>query len=366
MRVLHVNNEGTWRGGERQALLTVQEQRRQGVDSHLACRRGSPLEETALAEGVPIISLPAAAPVGVLALRRVAPSFDVLHCHTGRAHSLVALATIRGQKPLVVSRRVDFAPRRSWFNCWKYRRADKVVCVSKWVAKIMRDWGLPPEQMSVIYEAVPSNAFLSRAASLQLLREKTGVAAGQKIIGNIAALVGHKDHATLLRAAQVVALRRGDVAFVIVGEGERKENLLRLRNELGLAGTVHFTGFIPQAQRLLLGFDLFAMSSRMEGLGTIVLDAGMAGVPVAATAGGGLPEAVLHDQTGLIVPVGDGAALAEALLRLLDDTALAGRLARAARQRTETEFSVANMARCHVEIYKALPVVNTCAPPGLL
>ena len=130
--------------------------------------------------------------------------------------------------------------------------------------------------------------------------------------------------------------------------------MLHLRSELGLTNSVHFTGFIPQAQRLLPGFDVFAMSSCMEGLGTIVLDAAQAGVPVAATAGGGLPEAVLHEQTGLIAPVGDAAALASALLRLLDDRALAERLARAARERAQTEFSVANMAQRYVEIYQGL------------
>jgi len=111
---------------------------------------------------------------------------------------------------------------------------------------------------------------------------------------------------------------------------------------------------VPHAQRLLPGFDVFTMSSRTEGLGTIVLDAAIAGVPVAATSGGGLPEAVLHERTGLLAPVGDAAALADALLRLLDDPALAQRLARAARRRVETEFTVAGMARRYVALYETV------------
>ena len=352
MRVLHVNHEKTWRGGERQTLLTALEQRRQGVDSRIACRRGSPLEEIAKTENVPIVRLPGFMPAALPALLRAARSCDVLHCHTGRAHSLGTLVTVARPKPLVVSRRVDFLPRNSWFNRWKFRRADKVVCVSKWIAKILRAWGLPAGKISVIYEAVPGDAYLPRATCLKELRERTGVTAGQRIVGNIAALVGHKDHATLLRAAKIVTAQRHDVAFVIVGEGELKEKLLRLRSELGLTDTVHFTGFIPQAQRLLPGFDVFAMSSCMEGLGTIVLDAAQASVPVAATAGGGLPEAVLHEQTGLLAPVGDDAALAAALLRLLNDAPLADRLARAAQKRVAAEFSVPNMARRYVEIYR--------------
>lgn len=351
MRVLHVNTEKTWRGGERQTLLTAVEQRRRGIDSRVACRRGSSLEEVCAQEHVPTVSLSNFMPAALLALRRAAKSCDVLHCHTGRAHSLGALAT-RG--PLVVSRRVDFVPGHSGFNHWKFRRADKVACVSKWIAKILQDWGVAAVKVAVIYEAVPGDAYWPRETCLNEIRGRTGIASSQRLVGNIAALVGHKDQATLLRAAKIVTAQRSDTAFVIVGEGELKPKLLRLRGELGLTNSVHFTGFISQAQRLLPGFDVFTMSSSMEGLGTIVLDAAQAGVPVAATAGGGLPEAVLHEQTGLIAPVGDAAALASALLRLLDDRALAERLSRAARQRAQTEFSLANMARRYMEIYQAL------------
>jgi L-malate glycosyltransferase len=352
MRILHVNNEKTWRGGERQTLLTAAEQRRQGLDSCIACRSGSPLSEAAAADRVPTVNLPAAAPAALARLMQAAKRFDLLHCHTGRAHSLAALATLGRRKPLVVSRRVDFSPGNSWFNRWKYRRTAMIVCVSKWIYTVMQDWGLPPEQMRVIYEAVPGDAYLPREASLQQLRERTGVPPGQRIVGNIAALVGHKDHATLLRAAKVVSSSRHDVAFIIVGEGELRRYLRQLRSDLGLTDIVHFTGFIPQAQRLLPGFDVFAMSSSMEGLGTIVLDAGLAGVPVAATAGGGLPEAVLHNQTGLLVPVGDAAALADAIMRLLNDASLAARLADAARARIRSDFSVPFMARSYTEIYQ--------------
>lgn len=354
MRVLHINNEKTWRGGERQTLLTAQEQRRQGLDSRIACRRGAPLEEIARSNGIPVISLSSVVPAALLALRRSAAECELLHCHTGRGHSLTSLAVLGQRKPMVISRRVDFAPRNSAFNRWKYGRADRVVCVSKCIAAIMRNWGLPAAKLPVIYEAVPGDAYLPREDCLKELRERTGLQSGQRIVGNVAALVGHKDHATLLRAAKVVAARCPDVAFVVVGEGERRERLLSLRKELGLEATVHFTGFIPQAHRLLPGFDVFAMSSCMEGAGTIVLDANMAGVPVAATAAGGLPELVLDQQTGLLAPVGDAPALAEALLRLLGEPALAQRLARAARQRAEQDFSVATMARRYVELYREL------------
>lgn len=352
MRILHVNNEKTWRGGERQVLLTAVEQRDMGLDSRIACRQDSPLEAAANAGGVPTIRLPHSAPGALIALAQAAASYDVLHCHTGRAHSLAALLTAIRPKPLILSRRTDFSPPRSPFNRWKYRRADKIVCVCECVARVMRDWGLPAGKVSVIYEAVPGEDYLSREASLQQLRAKAGLGADRRIVGNIAALVPDKDQATLLRAARVVTSRQPDVAFVIVGDGELKEPLLRLRESLRLQSAVHFTGFVPEAQRLMRGFDVFAMSSSHEGFCTIILDAALADVPVAATAGGGIPENVLHGQTGLVVPVGDAEALADAILKLLSDASLADKLIRAAMQRTKMEFAPSLMAKKYVQIYE--------------
>ena len=223
--------------------------------------------------------------------------------------------------PIVVSRRVDF---------------------------------VPAARMEVVYEAVPGGPFLCREAARRELCARTDLGCDQKIIGNIAALVGHKDQATLLRAAREVADRRNDVAFVIVGEGPLKEPLLKLRDDLDLTKIVHFTGYVPQAQGLLSGCDAFAMRSSMEGLGTIVLDAAHAGVPVATTAGGGLPEAVLHERTGLVVAVGDAVGLAEAILRLVDDRALVTRLTAAAQTRVARDFSVPTTVRRHLAIYQGL------------
>jgi glycosyltransferase involved in cell wall biosynthesis len=358
MRVLHVNTEKGWRGGERQTLLTALEQRRLGVDSQIACRKGTPLEQAAAAGGVPVIALSPGAPSALPALARAAADHDVLHCHTGKAHSLGALATVIRRRPLVVSRRVDFVPSRSWFNRWKYGRADRVICVSRAIAGIMRDWGLPEQNLPVVYEAVPGDDYLPREQCLERLRALTGVKPGRRLIGNIAAMVPHKDQATLLRGAKIVCDRFADVSFVVLGDGELRENLLRLRGELGLAERVHLPGQVPQAQQLLPGFDVFAMSSNMEGLGTIVLDAGLAGVPVAVTAAGGLSEAVLDGQTGLLVPVGNHEALAAALVRLLEEPGLGSRLAAAARERVRENFSVRQMAQRTLDIYQEVMAGN--------
>ncbi|MFO1476657.1 MAG: glycosyltransferase family 4 protein [Verrucomicrobiota bacterium] len=354
MRILHVNNEKTWRGGERQTLITAVEQRRAGCDSWIACRAGSLLEAQAREAGVPVKHLPVFAPAACLALLRLQSGFDVVHAHTGRAHSLAALAGLVSQRPLVVSRRVDFLPSPTGFNRWKYRRADRTVCVSRFIAAQLESWGVPADRLDVIYEAVPDEGWLSREEARRELRARVPLPEGRPLVGNIAALVPHKDHHTLLRAARALRERRPDAVWVVIGEGELRAELMRLRSGLGLESCVMFAGFMPQAQRLMRAFDVFVLSSNMEGLGTSVLDANLAGVPVAATAGGGLPETVQDGRTGRLVPVGDAAGLGSAVGDLISDPALAARIAGAARERTLAEFSPAHMARRYAELCASL------------
>jgi glycosyltransferase involved in cell wall biosynthesis len=315
---------------------------------------------------VPVRPIPGNNLGAALALPRIAREFDLVHCHTGRGHSLAALTSAWHRKPVLVTRRVDFLPGGGWFNRYKFRGAARVVCISQFIADQLAAWGVPRERLSVIRSAVPLPApHLLTPEHRAAARARLGIAPDVKLIGNIAAMVGHKDQATLLRTAKVVLERRHDARFVILGDGNLREPLLALRRELGLVEQVLMPGFIPQAEEFLPAFDVFAMSSSMEGLGSIVLDAFAAGTPVAATAGGGIPETVGNEETGLLVPVGDHAGLAAAILRLLGEEALARRLCANALERVKCEHSVERMTGDYVELYRAIaPAPSPGFPAG--
>ncbi len=116
---------------------------------------------------------------------------------------------------------------------------------------------------------------------------------------------------------------------------------------------LHLTGFRTDADSLLRAADVFVLSSNNEGeaLGSILLDAMALRRPIAATAGGGIPEVVEHERTGLLAPVGDGAALGANIVRLLTDRALAGRVAQEAFQRVQN-FSIEDTVDRTIEIYQ--------------
>jgi len=282
-------------------------------------------------------------------VRRARP--QVIQAHDPHALSCAVLATRLGPRPpLVATRRVDFALRRRWSR-WKYGRAARVVAVSEAVRGVLLQDGLPEPILRLVYEGVPDRA---PAAGGQDALRALGVPAGAPVVGNVAALAEHKDQATLLRAARLVIERRPEARVVIVGEGPLRAPLEALHRELGLGAACVFAGFRTDVEALLGAFDVFCLSSHMEGLGTSLLDAMAFGRPVVATAAGGIPEAVDDGVTGRLVPVRDAAALAGALVKTLADPARARAMGEAGRRRFEERFTADRMVDETLSAYDGL------------
>jgi glycosyltransferase involved in cell wall biosynthesis len=163
---------------------------------------------------------------------------------------------------------------------------------------------------------------------------KPALTGGRPIVGTVGRLAEQKDHATLLEAAKLLP----EAEFVLVGDGE-----LRARLEAQAGENVRLTGARDDVPELLASFDVYAQPSLFEGLCVAVLEAQAAGVPVVATPVGGMRDTVVHEKTGIVVPVGDARALAAAIERLLDDQELASRLANEAAQRVRERYRTSRM-----------------------
>ena len=156
------------------------------------------------------------------------------------------------------------------------------------------------------------------------MRAELGIPEHAPVVGNVANFKAAKDHPTLLQAAARVRERVPEVRFLLIGQGPLEPETRRLAADLGLDGTVVFTGFRTDAHRLLAALDVFTLSSTYEGLPIALIEAMALGRPAVVTRVGGVPE-VLHDGAqGLLVPPRDPAALADGLLRLLGDPGPAG------------------------------------------
>jgi len=345
VNVVHVDSAIGWRGGQNQVLLTAKGMAARGHRVVLACRSGGALEARARGEGLDVHGLPWAGDLSPRAmlhlarlLRRVRP--DVLHLHD--PHALAAGLLARRAAPptrAVATRRVDF-PLRGPLSRWKYRSCGRVIAVSRKIAEVLGAQGVPAERIRVVYEGVPDRPGV--AGGREALAE-LGVPAGCPVVGNVAALTDHKDHATLVEAAARVRPRLPEARFVVVGDGPLRPRLEAMCRERGLLDRWIFAGFRHDLDRLFPAFTVFCLSSHMEGLGTSLLDAMAFSRPVVATATGGIPEAVEDGVTGRLVPVRDPEALADALVQLLTDTDKAGAMGAAGRRRFEERFTAERM-----------------------
>ena len=355
LRIVHVNTERGWRGGERQALWLAAALAEGGHASVVAARPEQPLSARARERGLrvePCAPRFEADPRAALHLRRLLRRLDadILHAHTAHAAGLGALASLGLRTRLVIARRVDFPLKRNAGTRWKYRRAAAVIAVSEAVAHIVRRGGVAAGKVHVVPDATDTSRTIVPANAV-VLRE-LGVAPAAPLVVQVAQLVGHKDPLNFVRALAAVRQRVPDVQGLLVGDGPLRDAVRAEIARLGLGGVVHLAGYRTDADQLLASADVVTLSSREEGMGSVLLDASLLGLPIAATDAGGIPEVVVHEQTGLLAPREDAHALGQAITRLLLDRGLARRLGEAARARS-SDFSIAAMTSRTVAVYRA-------------
>jgi glycosyltransferase involved in cell wall biosynthesis len=355
-KTLHIDSERTWRGGEQQALYLAAGLKQRGHGVTVACQPGSPMAERARAAGLDVVEVRMRGEadfLAVWALRRLIRrgGFDLVHMHTSHAHALgCAAAALARRGRTVVSRRVDFHVARNVISGFKYRHGvDRFLAISEAVKRVLVAGGVEERRIAVVhsgvdlgrFEHVPPNRF----------REELGFPPDAPVIGDVAAMADHKGQRYLVAAMPSVLRAEPRARLVLVGDGELRGALEAQARELDVGPAVTFTGFRPDVPQWLDLFDVFVMSSHLEGLCTSVLDALAMRKPVVVTDAGGLPEVVRHEEHGLVVPAKDPEALAQAVLRLLRDRGLGRRLAEAGRRRVEAEFSADAMVEGTLRVY---------------
>lgn len=353
----------TWRGGENQVRLLLEGLASTDVESHVAVRPGSVAESRykGLARIYPCRMRGGFDPWAAWRLARYCQehAIDLIDAHTSNAHSLALLSRLLYAKPkLVVHRRVDYAPGDSVANRLKYSspRVDRFVAISNAIRDVLIEWGIPGARISVVRSAVDLEGLdaLDRPTCRENLARTYGIDPAKAFIGNASALTDQKGHDVLIRAAAHLKERGVPFHVFIAGDGVLMNALERQRIEYGLEHDVTFLGFITDVASFLAGLDVMAVPSNFEGLGTVILDAIGAGLPVAATRVGGIPEIIRHDDTGLLSEKGDPLALSTNLERLAKDPELRRTLNAKARAWIDREFSVAAMVGGNLDIYREL------------
>ena len=246
-----------------------------------------------------------------------------------------------------------------WANAATYRRNDAVIAVSRAVADTVArrapgtagrlpaaDW------LTVVHHGPDLCGAPSGPRARAEARARLGVPADAVLIGSVGNLTAKKDQRTLLGAYARLRRTEPDTVLVLIGSGPLEGELRGRAGELGLSpGAVVFAGSRPDVPELLPGLDIFALSSRQEGLPVALMEAMASGLPAVVTRVGGMPEMLDDGEQGLLVPTGDPEALARALARLAADRGLRGRMGAAARERSRA-FDIAGAQRAIEAVYE--------------
>jgi glycosyltransferase involved in cell wall biosynthesis len=348
LRVLHVNDQAASGGGENQTRLLIRELEALGVENHLLHVRGAWLKAQ-LADLLPaerFHSLPAFPPalslpfVTRMLVRRLKP--DLVHAHTGK--STLGFSWLPADATCVMHRRIPEA--LSSRALARARRANGVIAISRAIFHQLEEQGLNANRLHLIH------------SSVELLDCDAGPLS--ECDGPVFAYLGyfrrHKGLDLLLDALALLDPDKLKLTVLLIGEGPEEQALKSQAARLNLGERVRFLPFQPEPCPWLKAVDLLLLPSRSEGLGSVALQAQSLGTPVLGCRAGGIPEAVIHDLSGWLVPPEDPQALAEALRLLATDQALRQRLAAAGPAHIAANFTAKRMAEKTIELYRWLIV----------
>lgn len=289
----------------------------------------------------------------VTLLKALRPS--IVHTWLFTADLYGRVAACRARVPVIVSAVRSVEPDKPWH----YVAADRLLrrvthaftvnaeAIGQVLAARER---VSPARIHTIYNGVDLGVFDSAKAD-GAVRRRVGVDVTTPLIGMVGRFAPVKDHATFLRAAAVVRRELPHARFLLVGDGPLKEEMSRLSRALGLKEHVHMWESQSDIAAVFAALDVVVVSSRYEGCCNVILEAMAMGKPVVATAVGGNPELVGHEQTGLLVPPADPMPLAEAIARLVRDPRRAHAMGQAARRRVEERFGLSRMVHQTQRLY---------------
>lgn len=284
---------------------------------------------------------------------------DILHAVRWSGNSYGRLAALGLGVPVVIASERVHEEHRPWVRRAIDRLLDPVtnaylVNCEAIAAGLRGQVGIAAHRIRVIPNGIDLARLPPPLADRRAGRVAAGLAPERRLVAGVGRLTAQKDFTTFLAAAEAIVGAIPDVDLVIVGEGEERGALEARARELGLEERLRFLGLRHDVPTLLRGVDVLLMTSRFEGFPNAVLEAMAMGAVAVATAVGGCGELIRDGETGTLIPPGDPAAAACAVIDVLKDTPRATSMAGAARRHVERELTVEVLARRTEAFYAEL------------
>jgi len=362
LKILHVSTAISWRGGEQQIEYLIEGQIQNQCLPYLFCASQSEMEKHAKDKGFHCFSHPKKSSLDIkfvqaLAKRIKSLAPNLIHAHDSHAHTFVVLAFVfyRIKLPIVLHRRVDFPVSNNLFSKFKYnfKHIKKIICVSDLVKNILDESLVDKNKSVTVYSGIDFKRFESDN-SLDL-RMKLKVPSDAYLIAHIGALEQQKDYFTFIYSSIEVLkqTKNTQIYFVGFGEGSQRQKLEQIILESGFQDRILLPGFFPHIQGLLSQLNQILFTSEMEGLGTSLIDAMYAHLPIVASRVGGIPELITHKDHGLLCGVRDVNAFVSSTIYLYENESIRNTIALSAQQKAK-KFSKQNMVQGVMEVYKEI------------
>lgn len=364
IKILHLNTEKGWRGGENQMRLLIEGMLgNNNFENHVAALE----QEECLQRFKPIcqtFAIKSRFSFNLMQAKKIASycsdqQIQILDAHTARTHTLACfIKMFNPSLKLVVHRRVDNHPGKSFLTRRKYysKKIDSFVAISGAIKNILINIGVKEEKIIVVKSAVPNEPYLK----LNKKEEKAKWAKKWNInpeitwFGNASAIAHQKAYDVLVKAVDLLKSKKVEFHCLIAGTGPQEKEIKNLVKQLQLEDKVTFVGFTNEVPSFLSALDILTVPSNNEGLGTIILEGIHAGCAVIASEIGGIPEMIKNKNTGLLIPCGSYKDLANGIEELINAPASSVQYIQNAKLLAEKEFSVKSMVNGNIQNYQTL------------
>ncbi|BFT29628.1 hypothetical protein D210916BOD24_08040 [Alteromonas sp. D210916BOD_24] len=285
-------------------------------------------------------------------------NIDIIHTHGYKSDILGIMAAKKAGIPCVVTphgfENADDLKLRAfiWLGCQAMRFADKVVPLSKQLVKDVEKFKIPAHKLAYIQNGVD----LSEVEAVRLT--KSPKTTNTKTIGFVGQMISRKNITAILNCFDALYKKRQDIALVLLGDGEEREKLEAFAQSLHSAEAITFLGFRTDRLQLLRDFDLFVMTSTLEGIPRCLMEACAMEIPVSAYDIAGVDQLITHNESGLLAQLHDEAQLQTDWEKLLDDEAFAASLASKAKTYVENNFSAKRMADEYFTLFEDIVKEN--------
>lgn len=356
MRILFVDLEREWRGGQSQAFLTLLGLRMNGHDVLLIAPDRAPLAERAAAAGISVrrVSQLGMRLWAAFAIRTALKqaSFDLVHVNEPHALTAAWFAQAHRTLPIVLSRRIGFPLKKTWIARARYGALTKFFANCGDVRGSLLRSGVAAERILIVNEGVEVPERTAPESKLAA-RQKWRVRPEEFLFGCVGVFVPEKGQRHLIGALAIVRKELPHARLILAGDGACRGELEELAQQLGQSEAVIFAGFLKDVAPVYAALDAFLFPSEFEGLGTALQSAMALGLPCISTARGGLAEVVDANRTVLVVEP-DAKQFAAAMRRVMVDEALRKKLGETARAEIQERFSDARMVARTIEAYQAV------------